>query len=105
MPCFALTAVPPHITVLHLLASPGPDNYWDDWLRGPDNRKGREILRPEIPRTLHYGTHGTSNNQFGSFLSAIALHSEPPVVDWTAFDVESMRRSAYETRYIQAVRG
>ena len=91
--------------MLHLLASSGPDNYWDDWLRGPDNRKGREILRPEIPRTLHYGTHGTSNNQFGSFLSAIALHSEPPVVDWTAFDVESMRRSAYETRYIQAVRG
>jgi hypothetical protein len=47
---------------------------------------------------------GTSNNQFGSFLSAIVLHSEPPTVDWTtAFDVESMRLADYEKRYMQAV--
>ena len=72
-------------------------------MRGPENRKGREILRPEIPRTLHFGTKGTSNNQFGSFLSAIALHSEPPVVDWTRFDADSMRHRTYETQYMQAV--
>lgn len=95
------------MTIVTAVAKPtcsGPDNYWDDWLRGPENRKGREILRPEIPRTLHYGTHGTSNNQFGSFLSAIVLHSEPPAVDWTKFDLDAMRQSTYEASYIEAVR-
>jgi hypothetical protein len=28
-----------------------PQIYWDDWLRGPDVRKGRQILRPAVPRT------------------------------------------------------
>ena len=29
-----------------------PSQYWDDWLRGPEVRKGRQIIRPEIPRTV-----------------------------------------------------
>ena len=61
------------------------------------------MLRPEVPRTLHYGTHGTSNNQFGSFLASGALHSEPPSVDWTAFDASAMSAAAFEARYIAAV--
>ena len=36
-----------------------PAMYWDDWLRGPDVRKRREVLRPEVPRTLHFGVRGT----------------------------------------------
>lgn len=38
--------------------------YWDDWLRDPAQRKGRQIIRPEISRTYHFGFHGgASNNQ------------------------------------------
>ena len=28
-----------------------PKGYWDDWVREPENRKGRACLRPEISRT------------------------------------------------------
>ena len=86
------------------LQSKWPENYWDDWLRGPNNRKGRHIIRPEIPRTLHFGTHGTSNNQFGSFLSSIVLHSESHPVDWRNFDIDSLRAEQFEAKYAAAVR-
>ena len=25
-----------------------PDSFWDDWLREPPQRKGRQVLRPEV---------------------------------------------------------
>lgn len=28
-----------------------PYGFWDDWMREPENRKGRACLRPEISRT------------------------------------------------------
>jgi alpha-1,3-mannosyl-glycoprotein beta-1,2-N-acetylglucosaminyltransferase len=28
-----------------------PEAYWDDWLRMPEQRKGRACIRPEVPRT------------------------------------------------------
>lgn len=30
------------------LSSKWPDGYWDDWLREPQQRQGRHILRPEV---------------------------------------------------------
>lgn len=41
-----------------------PKGYWDDWLREPEQRKGRHIIRPEICRTFHFGAHGVSNSQY-----------------------------------------
>lgn len=32
-----------------------PQAYWDDWLREPARRKGRQFLRPEVCRTYHFG--------------------------------------------------
>lgn len=32
-----------------------PDAYWDDWLRDPDRRRGRQFIRPEVCRTYHFG--------------------------------------------------
>eukprot|EP01047_Picozoa_sp_COSAG01_P080221 COSAG01_NODE_15509_length_1329_cov_1.039837_2_plen_174_part_00 len=81
-----------------------PEIYWDDWLRGPSNRKGRHILRPEISRTLHFGRRGTSNNQFGSMLDKIVLHTEPPKVDWASFDVQAVRFKVFDGRYKAAVK-
>ncbi|KAK7080810.1 Protein O-linked-mannose beta-1,2-N-acetylglucosaminyltransferase 1 [Halocaridina rubra] len=31
---------------------------WDMWMRLPEQRKGRECLVPEVPRTSHFGTIG-----------------------------------------------
>lgn len=32
-----------------------PNGFWDDWLREPPQRKGRNFLRPEISRTYTFG--------------------------------------------------
>ncbi|CAN0431060.1 unnamed protein product, partial [Ectocarpus sp. 13 AM-2016] len=32
-----------------------PEAYWDDWLRDPRRRKGRQFIRPEVCRTFHFG--------------------------------------------------
>ena len=83
-----------------------PDQYWDDWLRGPENRRGREMIRPAISRTLHYGIQGTSNNQFGSHLDRIVLADEDIALaaSWATFDAPSMSKAVYERRYLDNVR-
>ena len=50
--------------------------YWDDWLREPVQRKGRQVLVPEVCRTFHFGTVGTSNGQFSDLLEGIKLNEQ-----------------------------
>jgi hypothetical protein len=38
--------------------------WWDDWLRHPDQRKGRACIRPEISRTFNFGKKGVSGGLF-----------------------------------------
>ena len=51
-----------------------PKAYWDDWLREPPQRRGRQFIRPEVCRTYHFATKGTSNNEFSHFLTEIRLN-------------------------------
>ncbi|VDO37829.1 unnamed protein product [Haemonchus placei] len=43
-----------------------PNGFWDDWLREPENRKGRQCIRPEISRTgmTPSGKKGASKGLF-----------------------------------------
>ena len=41
-----------------------PKAYWDDWVRGAEQRKNRSCLRPEVSRTQTFGKKGVSNGQF-----------------------------------------
>ncbi|VDP02862.1 unnamed protein product [Heligmosomoides polygyrus] len=43
-----------------------PAGFWDDWLREPENRKGRQCIRPEVSRTMMtpLGKRGASKGQF-----------------------------------------
>lgn len=83
------------------LSAKWPDQYWDDWLRDPDQRKGRQILRPEVSRTYHFGVVGTSDNQFGDTLSAIYLNEEN--VDWSKVDLSYLEKSAFEASYFSLI--
>ena len=75
-----------------------PAGYWDDWLREPQQRKGRHILRPEVSRTFHFGTHGgASSNQFGGQLSSILLNPDP--VDWSRVDLSYLRMDLFDRKY------
>ena len=37
------------------VAEDWPQAYWDDWIREPLRRQGRQFLRPEVCRTYHFG--------------------------------------------------
>lgn len=81
-----------------------PRGYWDDWLREPDQRLGRHILRPEISRTYHFGTQGgASSNQFGGTLSKVQLNTE--AVDWSSFQSDgdifghSLLKDVFDRQY------
>uniref|UniRef100_A0A0X3NLM5 Alpha-1,3-mannosyl-glycoprotein 2-beta-N-acetylglucosaminyltransferase n=1 Tax=Schistocephalus solidus TaxID=70667 RepID=A0A0X3NLM5_SCHSO len=41
-----------------------PPAYWDEFLRTPEVRKNRSCIRPEISRTITFGSSGVSGGQF-----------------------------------------
>jgi alpha-1,3-mannosyl-glycoprotein beta-1,2-N-acetylglucosaminyltransferase len=71
---------------------------WDDWLRDPQQRKDRQVIRPEISRTYHFGSKGgTSHNKFGEVLEKIRLNTIP--VDWEKENLSYLESSTYEVEY------
>lgn len=60
------------------LVSTWPAGFWDDWMREPAQRKGRQCIRPEISRTgmMAHGKKGVSKGQFfKSHLSKIKVNN------------------------------
>jgi len=41
-----------------------PDAFWDEWMRLPHVRKGRDCIRPEISRSKTFGEEGSSGGQY-----------------------------------------
>ena len=85
---------------------PWPRGYWDDWLREPERRKGRKIIRPEVSRTFHFGkSGGTSNNVYSKYLDSIVLNEVD--VDWRSEDVSYLKKVNYDEEFrsrVQAAR-
>lgn len=84
-----------------------PGAYWDDWLREPQQRKGRHILRPEICRTYHQvSSGGTSNNQYSEFLTKIQLYDGSPVAFSSSSGAlsSSLRLDNYDARFREDLR-
>ena len=79
-----------------------PKAYWDDWIREPQRRKGRHIIRPEVSRTYHYGRKGVSNSEFGSFLDNIKLNDE--YVKFSDLDLSYLGYDRWENTYINTVK-
>ena len=79
-----------------------PSEYWDDWLRLPEQRQGRQIIRPEMSRTFHFGSAGgASNNQFGKDLLDIELDTAD--FEWEKQDLSYLERSVYRDAYYSKV--
>jgi alpha-1,3-mannosyl-glycoprotein beta-1,2-N-acetylglucosaminyltransferase len=79
-----------------------PDGYWDDWLRADAQRQGRQVLRPEISRTFHFGVRGgASANQFGGLLQKIQLNNE--TVDWTSQDLSVLSPEDFDRYYWKTI--
>lgn len=74
--------------------------YWDEFMRRPDVRKGRQCIRPEISRTYTIGyTGGTSKGQFKDHLSEIMLNTEN--VDWKRLDLSFLSSTLSFERYLE----
>jgi alpha-1,3-mannosyl-glycoprotein beta-1,2-N-acetylglucosaminyltransferase len=58
-----------------------PNAYWDDFMREPDVRKGRQCVFPEVSRTTTFGKDGTSRGENFKHLSSMRLNDVP--VNWT----------------------
>ncbi|XP_066962133.1 protein O-linked-mannose beta-1,2-N-acetylglucosaminyltransferase 1-like [Macrobrachium rosenbergii] len=62
---------------------PAHDKFadWDMWMRLQDQRRGRECLLPEVPRTAHFGTHGAHLTAYfqSKYFSQYAFNSQSNV--------------------------
>lgn len=84
------------------LESKWPDGYWDDWLRLVEQRKDRQVIRPEVSRTYHFGSEGgTSGNQFGAILERVNLNEKD--IQWNMEDLSYLDNSLYENQYTKLV--
>jgi len=80
-----------------------PNGYWDDWLREPEQRKKRHVIRPEVSRTYHFGSHdGASENQYGSHLESIQLNDV--LINWDTEDLSYLKNSTFYCTYMVMVK-
>ena len=75
-----------------------PSGWWDDWLREPVQRKDRQVIRPEVSRTYHFGSKGgASHNQFGTILERVKLNDQR--IDFNSKDLSYLREPNYNVQY------
>jgi len=79
-----------------------PHSYWDDWMRHPDQRKGRSCIRPELSRTKTFGKIGVSNGLFyEKHLKYIYLNELP--VDFTKLNLTYLLKDEYDNNFVEMV--
>lgn len=79
-----------------------PHSYWDDWMRHPDQRKGRSCIRPELSRTKTFGKIGVSNGLFyEKHLKYIYLNEVP--VDFTKLNLTYLLKNEYDNNFVEMV--
>lgn len=79
-----------------------PPAFWDDWMRQPEQRRGRSCVRPEVSRTMTFGRKGVSHGQFfDQYLKFIKLNDR--FVPFTQLDLSYLRKEEYERSFLHQV--
>ncbi|NXC31308.1 MGAT1 acetylglucosaminyltransferase, partial [Campylorhamphus procurvoides] len=79
-----------------------PRAFWDDWMRQPEQRRGRACVRPEVSRTVTFGRKGVSHGQFfDQYLKFIKLNDR--FVPFTRLDLSYLQKDEYERSFLPAV--
>ncbi|BES97368.1 GNT-I family [Nesidiocoris tenuis] len=79
-----------------------PPSYWDDWVRKPEQRKGRACIRPEVSRTRTFGKIGVSNGMF--FEKHLKfIHLNDRYVDFTARNLSYLLKDNYDAAFVKTV--
>ncbi|XP_061165551.1 alpha-1,3-mannosyl-glycoprotein 2-beta-N-acetylglucosaminyltransferase-like isoform X1 [Saccostrea echinata] len=80
-----------------------PNAFWDDWMRHPDQRKGRACIRPEICRTSTFGKKGVSKGLFyEKHLKFIKLNNK--FVPFTKKDLTYLMKDKYDAYFTKLVK-
>ena len=75
-----------------------PTGYWDDWMREPDVRLGRQVLRPEVSRSFHFGNiHGVSQTDVRESLNQVELDRVD--VQWEKEDLSYLSPERFAERF------
>ncbi|PKU27437.1 alpha- -mannosyl-glycoprotein 2-beta-n-acetylglucosaminyltransferase [Limosa lapponica baueri] len=79
-----------------------PRAFWDDWMRQPEQRRGRSCVRPEVSRTMTFGRKGVSHGQFfDQYLKFIKLNDR--FVPFTRLDLSYLKKEEYERVFLPKV--
>ncbi|KAM3654590.1 LOW QUALITY PROTEIN: alpha-1,3-mannosyl-glycoprotein 2-beta-N-acetylglucosaminyltransferase [Ammospiza maritima maritima] len=79
-----------------------PPAFWDDWMRRPEQRRGRACVRPEVSRTMTFGRKGVSHGQFyDQYLKFIKLNDR--FVPFTRMDLSYLKKDEYERAFLRQV--
>ncbi|NXY12520.1 MGAT1 acetylglucosaminyltransferase, partial [Pteruthius melanotis] len=79
-----------------------PAAFWDDWMRQPEQRRGRSCVRPEVSRTMTFGRKGVSHGQFfDQYLKFIKLNDR--FVPFTQLDLSYLQKEEYERFFLRQV--
>lgn len=83
------------------IESKWPDRYWDEFMREPRIRDGRQCLRPEISRNRNIGEKGTSERQFWDKISNIKFNEV--FVNFTTMDLSYLLKEQYDKNLLGQV--
>ncbi|XP_010001492.1 PREDICTED: alpha-1,3-mannosyl-glycoprotein 2-beta-N-acetylglucosaminyltransferase [Chaetura pelagica] len=79
-----------------------PPAFWDDWMRQPEQRRGRSCIRPEVSRTMTFGRKGVSHGQFfDQYLKFIKLNDR--FVPFTQLDLSYLKKEDYQQAFLSKV--
>lgn len=86
------------------IAPTWPTTYWDDFVRHPIRRQGRQCIRPEISRTKHIGLKGGASRavlrgKLGRQIRDVALSTS--AVSFTTMDLSFLLSDNYGQRFQQ----
>lgn len=86
------------------LVAKWPVSYWDDWMREPEQRRGRSCIRPELSRSRTFGKIGVSNGMFyDKHLKYIYLNNQ--LAEFTKKNLTYLRKDMYDPNFLRIVYG
>ncbi|KAH7980365.1 hypothetical protein HPB49_015312 [Dermacentor silvarum] len=79
-----------------------PKAFWDDWMRQPQQRKGRACIRPEVSRSRTFGRIGVSEGQFfDKYLKDVYLNNV--FVRFSGMDLSYLLQTRYDHAFQMTV--
>lgn len=79
-----------------------PKAFWDDWIRQPEQRKGRACIRPEVSRSRTFGRVGVSEGQFfDMYLKDVYLNNV--FVRFSSMDLSYLLQTRYDNAFHMTV--